>query len=121
MEQLNRENRSYRGLLQSDDGVIAKVTQSSKQKITFQSEFGLSKNMIQRLKRQPEHIVFSERSRIARLGFQIASEPPAIKDLKNDLLTLTQVVSPVIPGYPDLNQIQEFFIQFSSCKKFANR
>ena len=100
MEKRHREDRSYRGLLQSDDGVIARVIDSSKHTITFQTEFGLSKNMIERLRHQPEHIVFSERSRIARLGFQITSDPPVIKNLKNDILTLTQVVSPVIPGYP---------------------
>ena len=44
--------------------------------IEFQSAFGLSKHMIQRLKRHPEHIVFSERSRIARLGVQISSQMP---------------------------------------------
>jgi len=109
MEKRNRDNRSYRGLLQSDDGIISRVVDTAKHKITFQTEFGLSKNMIGRLERQPEQIVFSERSRIARLGFQITSDVPTIEDLKDDILTLTQIVSPVIPGYPGLDLVQEFF------------
>ena len=65
-----RDNRSYRGMLQSDDGVIARVVDRHDGMIRFESSFGLSPHMIERLKSQPEHILFSERSRIARLGIQ---------------------------------------------------
>ncbi len=104
-----RDNRSYRGLLQSDDGIISKIIHSGEQSITFQTEFGLSQNLIDHLRHQPEHIVFSERSRIARLGFQITCEQPFAENLEGEVLTLTQVASPVIPGYPGLDMLREFF------------
>lgn len=104
-----RDTRSYRGMLQSDDGVILKVLSHDGDKITFQSAFGLSQHMIQRIKTQPEHIVFSERSRIARLGVQIATEVPSMDQLDGDLLILTQTASAVIPGYPGLDRLHPFF------------
>jgi len=104
-----RDNRSYRGLLQSDDGVISKVLHSGEQSITFQTEFGLSPNLIDQLKYQPEHIVFSERSRIARLGCQITCEPFSAENLKGERLTITQIASSVIPGYPELDMLRGFF------------
>ncbi len=105
----DRDNRSYRGLLQSDDGVISKIIHSGDQSITFQTEFGLSQNLIDHLRNQPEHILFSERSRIARLGFQITCEPFSAENLKGEVLTLTQVASPVITDYPGLDMLREFF------------
>ncbi len=104
-----RDNRSYRGMLQSDDGVIVKVLEQSADQVTFQSSYGLSPHMIERLKRQPEHILFSERSRIARLGIQITGEPPSIDQLEGDNLVITQMATAVIPGYPGLNQLAPFF------------
>lgn len=103
------DNRSYRGVLQSDDGVIKRITEVKKHKIIFETEFGLSRNFIEQLQNQPEHIVFSERSRIARLGFQITCEQPSIKNVKDGVLTLLQIASPVIPGYPGLDILGEFF------------
>lgn len=109
MAKVLRDTRSYRGMLQSDDGLILKVLSHDENKITFQSAFGLSEHMIARLRNQPEHIVFSERSRIARLGVQITSEPPTIDQLDGDMLVLTQTASAVIPGYPGLDQLHPFF------------
>ena len=104
-----RENRIYRGLLQSDDGIITKVLKANSRVMTFQTTFGLNDQLIERLKNQSEHIVFSERSRIARLGVQIKCEPPSADALAGDRITLTQVATPVIPDYPGLNELREFF------------
>ena len=104
-----RDNLIYRGLLQSDDGIIAKVVKANSRVITFQTTFGLNDQLIERLKSQSEHIVFSERSRIARLGVQIKCEPPSADALEGDRVTLTLVASPVIPGYPGLNALRDFF------------
>jgi predicted Rossmann-fold nucleotide-binding protein len=104
-----QENRIYRGLLQSDDGIITKVVNANSRVMTFQTTFGLNEQLIERLKNQAEHIVFSERSRIARLGVQIKCEPPSAGALVGDHITLTQVATPVIPDYPGLNELREFF------------
>jgi predicted Rossmann-fold nucleotide-binding protein len=105
-----RDNRSYRGMLQSDDGVIARVVDRSDGMIRFESSFGLSPHMIDRLKSQPEHILFSERSRIARLGIQITSEPPTVDQLQGDQLVVIQTASAAISGYPTLDQLEAFFV-----------
>ena len=104
-----RNNLIYRGLLQSDDGIISKVVKANSRVITFQTTFGLNDQLIERLKNQSEHIVFSERSRIARLGVQIKCEPPSADALEGDRVTLKLVASPVIPGYPGLNELRDFF------------
>ena len=109
MKDMIRDNRSFRGILQSGDGRIVKVLKDNGDQITFQSAFGLSKHMVKQLKEHPEHIVFSERSRIARLGVQITCDPPSIDHLDGDLLVLTQTASAAITGYPGLNQLRTFF------------
>ena len=109
MAKRERNNRIYRGLLQSDDGIITRIVKANSRVITFQTTFGLNDQFIERLKNQSEHIVFSERSRIARLGVQIKSEPPTADALDGDRVTLTLVASPVIPGYPGLNELRDFF------------
>ncbi|MEJ2223447.1 MAG: hypothetical protein P8X80_21945 [Desulfobacterales bacterium] len=109
MQKDERDNLIYRGLLQSDDGIIAKVVKANSRVITFQTTFGLNDQLIERLKNQSEHIVFSERSRIARLGVQIKCEPPSADALEGDRVTLRLVASPVIPGYPGLNELRDFF------------
>jgi predicted Rossmann-fold nucleotide-binding protein len=111
MTKRTRDNRSYRGMLQSEDGVIARVLTQDAKEITFESRFGLSDHMIERLAALPEHIVFSERSRIARLGIQITGEQPTISQLEGDELVLTQTATAVIPGYPQLNQLAAFIDQ----------
>ncbi|MBT8339486.1 MAG: hypothetical protein HKP58_18570, partial [Desulfatitalea sp.] len=109
MSKIPRENRSFRGVLQSDDGHILRVLQRDRKQVVFQSAFGLSAHMIHRVKRSPEHIVFSERSRIARLGVQITNEPVGMDQLAGDVLILTQTATAVIPGYPGLDQLGVFF------------
>jgi len=109
MTRKHTNNHLFRGLLQSEDGLITKVIDASDQSITFEATFGLSQELIEQLKQQPEHIVFSERSRIARLGIQIKCEPPRIDGLKSDKIRLSLVASAVISGYPGLNEIKDFF------------
>jgi predicted Rossmann-fold nucleotide-binding protein len=111
MDQLIKDDRSYRGMLQSDDGLITKVLEKRENQITFQSTFGLSSHMIERLNDQPEHLVFSERSRIARLGIQITHESPSVRQLDGDRLVMVQTASAVIPGYPGLDRLEAFFAQ----------
>jgi predicted Rossmann-fold nucleotide-binding protein len=103
------DNHIFRGLLQSDDGIITRVTDSDGETITFETTFGLNEPLIERLKHYPEHILFSERSRIARLGVQIKSEPPSTDGLDGDTVTLTLVASSAIPGYPGLDELQDIF------------
>jgi len=57
MGQTNRENRSYRGLLQSNDGLITRVLENGPDAIRFQTAFGLSPHMVRCLKMQPERYV----------------------------------------------------------------
>jgi hypothetical protein len=42
-----RDNLIYRGLLQSDDGIIAKVVEANSRVITFQTTFGLNDQLIE--------------------------------------------------------------------------
>ncbi|MBW2367193.1 MAG: hypothetical protein JRH15_04840, partial [Deltaproteobacteria bacterium] len=109
MSQRKWDNRSYRGFLQSGDGVITRVLKSNARAITFETEFQLSDNFIQRLNTQSANLVFSERSRIARLGISIQCEPPNPEKLTGDRLILTQKASSVIAGYPSLGTFKDFF------------
>ncbi len=111
MTKLIKDDRSYRGMLQSDDGLITKILEKRENQITFQSAFGLSSHMIERLTDQPEHLVFSERSRIARLGVQITHEPPSVDQLEGDCLVMVQTASAVIPEYPGLDRLETFFAE----------
>jgi len=104
-----RNHHAFRGLLQSDDGVITRVLQASRRKIVFETSFGLRGPIAELLQDQPEHILFSERSRIARLGIQIESAPISEARLRRGQATLTLEASSVIPGYPALNALRDFF------------
>ena len=109
MNRTRVDNRSFRGVLQSDDGVIVRVLEKTSEYITFETNFGLSEHMIQRLKSHPEHLVFSERSRIARLGVQISSRPVTTEKLEGSRLVVVQQATSVIPGYPGLEILGDFF------------
>jgi hypothetical protein len=67
--------------------------------------------MMERLKAQPEHLLFSERSRIARLGIRITHEPLSVDQLEGNRLVMVQTASAVIPGYPGLDRLETFFAQ----------
>ncbi len=109
MTSTHTNNHLFRGLLQSEDGLISRVHDVNKQSITFEAAFGLSDELIEQLQNQPEHIVFSERSRIARLGIRINSAPPSAESLAGGKITLTLVASAMISGYPGLDEIKDFF------------
>ena len=109
MSRTPKNNHMFRGLLQSEDGVISRVLTVNSQSMTFETTFGLSGEMIDQLNNQPEHIVFSERSRIARLGIQIECDPPRADRIKGSKITLTQVASAVIAGYPGLEEMKDLF------------
>ena len=72
------EDSLFRGLLQSEDGIITEVLESNTETITFRTAFRVSEILIHRLKTQPENLIFSERSRIARLGIQIECQSPQV-------------------------------------------
>ena len=109
MARTYKNNHPFRGLLQSEDGVISRILDVNHRSITFQTTFGLNQDLVDELKNRPEHIVFSERSRIARLGIQIKCEPPDANSLQGDMVTLTLVASAVISGYPGLDEFKDFF------------
>ena len=105
----HRNHHAYRGLMQTDDGLIRRVVSVGRRKIVFETGFGLRGRLERLLREQPEHFLFSERSRIARLGVQIESEPVAQARLQGGELTLTLEASAVIPGYPGLRELADFF------------
>ena len=109
MARIYKNNHLFRGLLQSEDGIISRIMDVNDRSITFQTTFGLNEDLIDELKNRPEHIVFSERSRIARLGIQIKCDPPDADSLQADMITLTLAASAVIPGYPGLDEFKDFF------------
>ncbi len=104
-----RNHHAYRGLMQTDDGLISRVISVGRRKIVFETSFGLRGPLERLLREQPAHVLFSERSRIARLGVQIESEPVAQARLRGNELTLTLEASSVIPGYPGLKELTDFF------------
>ncbi|MDD2388753.1 MAG: LOG family protein [Desulfobacterales bacterium] len=103
------ESSLFRGLLQSEDGIITEVIDSNSRSITFQTAFRLTELLSDRLREQPENLIFSERSRIARLGVQINCQPPHAGSLAGDMASLTLTATAVIPGYPGLNELRKFF------------
>jgi predicted Rossmann-fold nucleotide-binding protein len=109
MARTHRNNHLFRGLLQSEDGVISRILDVNNRTIRFQTTCGLNEVLVAELKNRPEHIVFSERSRIARLGLQIKCDPPDANSLKGDTITLSLAASAVIPGYPGLDEFKDFF------------
>jgi hypothetical protein len=109
MANRSRNHHLFRGLLQSDDGTITRVLKRGRGKLAFETTFGVRGPLAEFLRRQPEHILFSERSRIARLGVQIESEPVTAARVAADRATLTLEASAVIPGYPGLADLRDFF------------
>ena len=101
--------RHYRGFMQSADGVITRVITADDRKAVFEAEFGLSDQLADRVRHQPDDLMFSERSRIARLGIRIKSDPPGADGLEGKTARLVLTASSVIPGYPDLSDFQDCF------------
>jgi len=109
MAGIDTNNHFFRGLLQSEDGIISRILDVNTQSLTFEATFGLSGEMIDQLNRQSEHVVFSERSRIARLGIQVKCDPPRSDSLQGSKITLPLVASAVIAGYPGLEEMKDLF------------
>jgi hypothetical protein len=89
--------------------MITRVLKANRRKIIFETAFGLRGPLAELLQEQPEHLLFSERSRIARLGVQIESAPLREARLIGGQAILTLEASAVIPGYPGLNELADFF------------
>jgi hypothetical protein len=109
MNHRSRNHHAFRGLLQSGDGIITRVLRADRRKIIFETAFGLRGPLAGLLQEQPEHLLFSERSRIARLGVQIESAPLSEARLVDGQAVLTLEASAVIPGYPGLTALRDFF------------
>jgi len=115
----NKKIQSFRGVLQSDDGVITKIFDNTNHSVSFQATFHLSEELkerikasegfIESLKFQRDPLIFSERSRIARLGIQISCEKPRLGEMEENALSVAMVASQVIPGYPALEDLLEYF------------
>ena len=99
------------GLLQTNDGTITKVLDANDGYLSFHTSFKLSGRLIDKLKQSPQHLIFSERSRIARLGVQITSETPTAQYLKKDVITLKLKAWQAIKGYPGLEKLKDFFTE----------
>lgn len=119
MNKTENDDQLFRGLLHSDDGIITQIFEANDQTITFLASFRLSDRLIERLehaarflerlKTPQDPLIFSERSRIARLGIQISCEPPSLGEIIDKTIQLTMVASAVIPGYPTLGDLKDFF------------
>ena len=103
------DSHFYRGMLQSKDGVISEIIRSDKRSATFLARFELTKELADRLKAEPEHMVFSERSRIARLGVQMRCDPIDSDSLEDRTLTLRLTAMPFISRYPGMDMLAPFF------------
>ena len=111
--------QSFRGFLQSSDGIITKVFHSTEQSISFEAAFELSEELKQQvelpaesiasLTQQHDPFIFSERSRIARIGIQISCQDPRLGTIEDNRLRLSMVATRVIPGYPGLDIPKDFF------------
>ncbi|MFO8083517.1 MAG: LOG family protein [Desulfobacterales bacterium] len=103
------DNQLYRGLLQTNDGVITEVLESGENYLIFNAFFNLSSRLVDKLEAFPEHLIFSERSRIARIGVQITSETPKAEALEKGGIALRLKAWQAIKGYPALTMLKDFF------------
>jgi predicted Rossmann-fold nucleotide-binding protein len=99
----------FRGLLQTADGLITRVSESNGRQIRFQAAFNLSDRLIECIRHQPQDVIFSERSRIARLGVQIKGPPLTAACLDGRTAVLDLTATQVIAGYPGLDLLRDFF------------
>ncbi len=102
-------NQLFRGLLQTSDGAITQILESNDKYLSFNAFFKLSSRLADKLKAYPEHLVFSERSRIARLGVQITSKKPTAEALEKGGITLKLKAWQAIKGYPPMEMLKRFF------------
>ncbi len=109
MTKIQRNNQLFRGFFQSTDGIIRKVIQTNAKSIRFQAVFGLSDSLKEKIKHHSQHFIFSERSRIARLGVSITCGQILPDHLDGDTVVLSMAATTAIPGYPSLNDLNDFF------------
>ncbi len=103
------DNRLFRGVLQSKDGVITKIFDATNEEIVFQAAFKINNEFLDKFRQTPDNIIFSERSRIARLGVQIMPEQLSLESLTANCINLKMTAVSVISGYPALKLFESFF------------
>ena len=98
-----------RGFYHSEDGVIKDILSSDDQGMTFTATFSIPRHLIGQFRTHPERLMFSQRSRIARLGVMISNEPLEQDHFKDDQVVLKMNASSVITGYPPFHDLKPFF------------
>lgn len=104
-----KANPLFRGFYQSDDGAITEIIQADDRLMTFKATFTIPGNLVTQFRAHPERLIFSERSRIARLGVMIRNEPLTKSHFNDNKVTVTMNATSVITGYPAFSQLQPFF------------
>jgi len=102
-------NGFHRGVMHSEDGIITEVLNSAAKKIIIKASFKLSAELTELYRHKPGSFIFSERSRIARLGVQIKCEDIRLGHIEGENVLLTLVAAPVIRGYPSSKELRIFF------------
>lgn len=104
-----KANPLFRGFYHSNDGVITDILESDDQGMTFTATFTIPKHLVKQFRSHHEHLIFSERSRIARLGIMISNEPLEQSHFNNNQVTVNMHASSVITGYPAFQDLKPFF------------
>ena len=99
-----------RGFIQSSDGRIVKIDHIDKDVLVFQAAFKVEKILADLIREDNPDILFSERSRIARLGVQLQCKLPLSEGLIDNELILQFEAMSVITGYPNIDILKSFFI-----------
>ena len=104
-----KSNSLLRGFYHSEDGVITEIVNGNENSVTFKAMFSIPGHLLEQFKAHPEHLMFSQRSRIARLGVMISSESLAQGHFMNDQVVITMNASSVITDYPAFSDLRPFF------------
>ena len=113
MKNYRNIHQLFRGVLQSEDGLISEIIKGDDKFVVFKAIFKAKRHFLDQYEKNPEHFIFSERSRIARLGVQITIAEGSSSNNNKDSIILTLKASSVISGYPSFNKLKDFF-----CKGF---
>ena len=104
-----KSNSLLRGFYHSEDGVITDIVYGDEKCVTFKAMFSIPGHLLEQFKAHPEHLMFSQRSRIARLGVMISSEPLAQSHFRDDQVVIDMKASSVITDYPAFSDLRPFF------------
>lgn len=104
-----KANPLFRGFYQSGDGMITDVIDSDDNDMSFTATFTIPNHLIEQFRAHPEHLIFSERSRLARLGIMISSEPLNQSHFTDNHVSVAMRASSVINGYPAFTDLKPFF------------